>query len=157
MDKKVFFNQNGVTVSKTRFIVRGQLYEIKNISSMSYVEVPPTHRLSILSFLTGALLVLDEGDLFAVGGCLILVGIILFFAAKPTYVLSVRMPDGEKEALISSDKEHVERVIQAINASIGSTKRLEEIEMMKTELIKEHALRNEVAAENPKLISRLVE
>ncbi len=119
MDKKVFFSQYGVTVSKTRFIVRGQLYEINKISFLTYQRLKPNRWFAMACMAIGVLLVLDEGDLFAFGGCLILLGIVAWVAAKPKYAVMLTMPEGEVRALVSTDLPHVERVIQALNTSRG--------------------------------------
>ena len=119
MDKKVFFNQDGVTISKTRFIVRGQLYEINKISFLAYQRLKPKRWFAMACMAIGMLLVLDEGDLFAFGGCLILLGIVAWVAAKPKYAVILTLPEGEVQALVSTDLPHVERVIQALNTSRG--------------------------------------
>lgn len=119
MDKKVFFTQDGVTVSKTRFIVRGQLYEISKVSFLTYQRLKPNRWFAMVCLSIGLLLVLDEGDLFALGGCLILAGIVSWVAAKPKYAVMLTMPEGDIQALVSTDQSHVERVIQALNASRG--------------------------------------
>lgn len=119
MDKKVFFNQDGVTVSKTRFIVRGQLYEINKISLLTYKKLKPKRWFAMICLSIGMLLVLDEGDFFAFGGCFILLGIVAWVATKPRYAIILKMPEGEVSALVSTDQPHVERVIQALDASRG--------------------------------------
>lgn len=119
MDKKVFFNQDGVTISKTRFIVRGQLYEINKISFLTYQRLKPKRWFAMACMVIGMLLVLDEGDLFAFGGCLILLGIVAWVSAKPKYAVMLTLPEGEVQALVSTDLPHVERVIQALNTSRG--------------------------------------
>ena len=119
MDKKVFFNQDGVTVSKTRFIVHGQLYEINKISALRYKKLLPNLLPAILCFSAGLLLASQEDQWFAFGGCFILLGIIVGFAAKPRHAIILDMPAGTTKALVSTDKPHVERVIQAIYASMG--------------------------------------
>jgi hypothetical protein len=119
MDKKVFFSQDGVTVSKTRFIVRGQLYEINKITLLTYKKLKPNRWFAMICISLGMLLVLDEGDLFAFGGCFILLGIIAWVASKARYAIILKMPEGEVQALISTDQPHIERVIQALNASRG--------------------------------------
>lgn len=131
MDKKVFFNQDGVTVSKTRFIVHGQLYEINKISLLTYKKLKPKRWFAMICIAIGMLLVLDEGDFFAFGGCFILLGIVAWVATKPRYAVILKMPEGEVQALVSSDQPHVERVIQALDASRGMS-HTESIEQAKT-------------------------
>jgi hypothetical protein len=116
---KGFFNQYGVTASKTRFIVRGQLYEINKISFLSYQRLKPNRWFAMACMAIGVLLVLDEGDLFAFSGCLILLGIVASAAAKPQYAVMLTMPEGEVQALVSTELPHVEKVIQALNTSRG--------------------------------------
>lgn len=131
MDKKIFFNQDGVTVSKTRFIVRGQLYEINKISLLTYKKLKSNRWFAMICLSIGVLFVLDEGDLFAFGGCFLLLGIVAWVAAKPRYAVIVKMPEGEVRALVSTDQSHVERVIQALNAS-RQMSHLEPFELAKT-------------------------
>lgn len=119
MDQKVFFSQDGVTVSKSRFIVRGECYEINHISLLTYKKLKPNRWVAMVCLAIGMLLVLDEGDFFAFGGCFILLGIVAWVATKPRYAIILKMPEGEIQALVSSDQLHVERVTQALNASRG--------------------------------------
>jgi hypothetical protein len=119
MDQKVFFSQDGVTVSKARFIVRSELYEINQISLLTYKKLKPNRWVAMVCLAIGMLLVLDEGDFFAFGGCFILLGIVAWVATKPRYAIILKMPEGEVQALVSTDQAHVERVAQALNASRG--------------------------------------
>lgn len=73
---------------------------------------------------------LDEGVLFALGGCLILGGIITALTAQPRHVAVLVMRDGQRQAVISqavtsSDKTHVDRVINAIQSSMSNTQHME--------------------------------
>ena len=125
MDKKVFFSQNGVTVSKTHLTVLGQPVEIEHIFAISCKKLLPDYGLALLSLLVGILLIADEGELFAFGGCLILSGVIAGVAARPRYAIILTTDAGEVNALTSTDKPHVDRVIQAINISMGGNSQIE--------------------------------
>lgn len=115
---KVFFNESGVTVSSTHLRVHGKNYELKKISSVSYKNLSPNYSFSVFCLLLGLLLALDEGVLFALGGCLILGGIIAALTAQSKHVAVLVMPEGQRHAIISSDKTHVDRVINAIQTSM---------------------------------------
>lgn len=115
MDKKAFFSQEGVTVSQTRFVVLDKVYEIKRISTLTCKKSSPDFSLAILHLFIGVLLILNEDDLFALGGCFVLLGIIFSVAARPRYSIILSLPEGEVTALTSTDQQHVDRIIQAIH------------------------------------------
>ena len=49
MEEKIFFNEGGVTVSNSQFVVGGQTYAMSEITSMRSVKVNPSK--TILIFL----------------------------------------------------------------------------------------------------------
>lgn len=142
---KTIFNEGGVTVSSSQLSAAGQTYEIKKISLVGYKKVPPNFSYCVFCLLLGILLALDEGVLFAFGGCFILVGIIAALVAQPKHVVVLDMPEGQVDAVTSSDKAYVDRVIEAVQASMGSTYPVETLH---------RSIENE---ERPSFISRVVE
>lgn len=129
---KIFFNESGVTISSAHLTVHGQKYDIKNISSVGYKKLPPNYSLCVFCFLLGVLLAVDEGILFAFGGCLILGGLIAALTAQAKHVVVIAMPERRLDAVISANKAFVDRVIEALQASMGNRGSTHHIEAIDT-------------------------
>lgn len=120
MDGKIYFSQDGIRVTKKEFIVKGEIYPIDKIDSISFRELEPRRWLSLLCLMAGLILLLQEDRLFAVGGLLLTVGLLLSICAKQKFAIVLRLPQGEKKALVGDDSEYLEQIIKALNAAIGS-------------------------------------
>ena len=48
------------------------------------------------------------------------VGIVLGICAKQKFAIVLRLPQGEKKALVGDDTEYLEQIIKALDATIGS-------------------------------------
>lgn len=106
-------------VSGFGLIVNGRLYEISKISSLTYKKLSPNYSYSVFCLLLGLALIIDEGKLFAFGGCFVFTGILTLFLAKPRHVVVLTLPEGHKDVVMSTDKAHIDRVIQALEASMS--------------------------------------
>ena len=122
MEEKIFFNEGGVTVSNSRFVVGGQTYAMSEITSIKSVKVNPSK--------TGPLILLFTSFLFArkaresniytltVGILMILplvIGLIWLFRLKPKYKIIWNTSSGRTLAYARKDKEFIETVVTALN------------------------------------------
>ncbi len=122
MDEKVFLNNQGVSVSNSRFIVDGQTYAMNNVTSVKTDVSQPSRAANILFIVLGVLVLLGGG-----GGASIVVGLLMVVASvyfwtknKPKHLVVLNTSSGETQALESQDEAFIERVVSALNESIVS-------------------------------------
>lgn len=112
MEEKIFFQQDNIVVTNTRFSVDGQTYAMSGITSVkSKAEVVPMWAKVIL-FLLGLILIPLYGF-----GLLVIIGI---FFLKSRYSVMLSSASGETKALQSKDKALIDNIINALNQAIIS-------------------------------------
>lgn len=126
VSEQVIFNQNGIFVSKSRFIDGGQTYAMAGVTSVKmYVETPsikgPIAAMVIgIFFLLGGLESLFRGNIavFLFGVVLFSLGLWIFKKRVPVYRVLLHSSSGEQKASASQSKEFIEQVIAALNQAI---------------------------------------
>lgn len=119
MDEKLFFNQNNVSVSNSRFIVDGQTYAMNGVTSVKTGKKEPARVGPIILALVG-ILILFGGEIGPIFIGLIMIGLAVFWWKKQKPELSVVLnsSSGEAQALKSQDADFINGVIEALNNSI---------------------------------------
>lgn len=123
MEEKIFFDQNGVTVTNTRFISSGQTFVMSNITSVkNLIETPPKGGPLIITAIGViiALAGLSNSSFGAVitGAIIGAIGILWLNALKPKYYVALSTASGETRALTSEDKDYIETIVTALNSAI---------------------------------------
>jgi hypothetical protein len=120
---EIAFNERGVSVARNGLSAAGQLFALRDIRGLRVVterknKVVPL--LVSLAGLAGAVAggVFGSGAGLALGTMLIVVGYLSWLTQDVTHRLIVAMPDGEREALMSTDLDFVERVEQAVRDAL---------------------------------------
>lgn len=141
-EERVLFEENQVRVTNLRAIFENKTYAMSNITSVSLESSEPSSCVSatlllvgigllglfvvFLFFLaeTGSEVAFPLGEalnasmfLLLGGGCLA-ASIRLRKLAKPTYTVRISSASGESNALSSADRDHVERIVRAMNQAI---------------------------------------
>lgn len=119
MEEKIFFEAENVSVSNSRFIVKGQTYVMSNVTSVKTGVEKAKKSTGIYMILAG-LFVLFNVQSVLWGCVLIAFGILAFIGAKEQYSVILCTSSGETEALTSEDKLYIEKVMAALNHSIVS-------------------------------------
>jgi hypothetical protein len=120
MEEKIFFNEDNVTVSNSRFIVSGQTYAMSNVTSVKSGKIEPDHGSSGILGVIGLACLFGSGWVFFAGLLLIALAIFIFLNNKPTYSVILNTASGENQALTSTDKQYISEVINSLNESIVS-------------------------------------
>ncbi|AZN35133.1 DUF6232 family protein [Iodobacter ciconiae] len=120
MDEKIFFNQENVSVSNSRFIVNDQTYAMSNVTSVKSGITEPQRGGSIFLIVIGLLCLFGSGWVFGLGCILIVLGISAWLGAKTQYSVILNTSAGENQALVSEEKAYIEDVITALNDAIVS-------------------------------------
>ncbi len=119
------FNERGVALTRNGLSAAGQIFALREIRHVRVVTVQKNKALPIaisLAGLAGAVAggAFRSGAAVALGVMLVVVGGLTWLSQDVTHRLVVVMPDGEREALSSTDLEFVQRVEQAVRAALES-------------------------------------
>lgn len=116
MDEKVFFERDQVKVTNARFIVGGQTFAMKNITSVQADVTKPNRLWPILLVVLG-LFIWTKGSAPA-GITFFAAGLIILATQRTKYHVTLRSAGGETKALTSQQHKYVADVVAALNESI---------------------------------------
>jgi ABC-type siderophore export system fused ATPase/permease subunit len=119
VEEKIFFEEDDVSVSNSRFIVNGQTFAMGNVTSVKTGVEEAKKGGAIVIGIIG-LLLLFSGKALLVSIIIIGVGILVFNAAQDKYSVVLSTSSGENQALTSGDKSYIEKVVVALNDAIVS-------------------------------------
>lgn len=114
--ERVFFDNNGVTVTNTRFVVPSQTYAMAGITSVQFFTDKPSWVPVFVCFAITALTMAGNNNIWVVG-MPFLTGVALLFR-RPVHHVVLSVSSGETRALNSKDKQHIAAVIHALNEAI---------------------------------------
>lgn len=117
MEEKIFFEYEDVKVTNSRFISGGQTYVMNNITSVKPFEQNPSRIGGIVVFLIG----------LAAMSSNVLVGLLVCAAAayflyqqKTVFHILLATSAGETKALVTYQRDYLDKVIAALNNAIVS-------------------------------------
>jgi hypothetical protein len=124
-----FFNEGGIAVTKTRFIVHGETYALANVSSVRGIKIPAkSGDLAVGVGLGGGLLLLGLGcigedlrvaaGLAILGLVLLVVSIVAIRRRKPTYLIMLNTAGGEIKTCGNNDYAYMKLILDALNRAI---------------------------------------
>ncbi|RKT21131.1 hypothetical protein B0G69_4505 [Paraburkholderia sp. RAU2J] len=114
------FNDRGVSVTRNALSSAGQVFPLRDILGVQVVTVPKNKVLPVTISVLG-LIGAIAGVIFGspagivCGVMLVVVGWLTWATQDITHRLMVQTADGEREALMSTDREFVERVGAAVD------------------------------------------
>lgn len=117
MNKKVFFQQENISVTERALTVNNQTYDMHAIHAARLQVIKPKRELAILWIFVGLLLLLEEGALFAIGGLSVIVGVLTWVTKTQQYAVIIQTQAAEHEVFTSSDRVTAEKVIHALDAA----------------------------------------
>ncbi len=120
MDEKIFFSQNEVSVSNSRFIVDGQTYAMSNVTSVKSGVTPPELAGFVVIIVIGLACLFGSGWVFVGGLVAIALGVSGWIGSNATYSVILNTSSGENQALVSEDEEYIKQVISSLNDAIVS-------------------------------------
>ena len=114
------FNDRGVSVTRNALSSAGQVFPLRDILGVQVVTVQKNKALPRAISLVGLVGVIVGGILrspvgMVCGTMLIVVGWLTWVTQDVTHRLMVQTSNGEREALMSTDREFVERVSAAVH------------------------------------------
>ena len=120
MAEEIFFNDDSVYVSNSRFIVNSKTYAMSNVTSVQFGFKPGFRGRSWLAVIIGLFCLLGQGWLVTVGWFLIIVGALSWWRTKSKYSLILHTLTGGYHALESDNSLYIREVIDALNEAIVS-------------------------------------
>jgi len=120
MEEQTFYKRGNVLVSSSRFVVDGQTYVMRNVSSVKAGQTPGSKKeANIVGLLALPFFFAGEAGLWVVV-LLLLFFLHLRYQVKPLYTVVLMTTAGENQALTSTDKQYVDAVVKALNEAIVS-------------------------------------
>lgn len=115
--ESVYFDNAGVTVTKSRFIVNGKTYTMNGVTSVRQEINQPWKGQAVLGFI--GVLLFFSGDFEGIfPGLLIFAGAIFWFIKSKKYLIHLSSASGEVQALSNSDSGFIGNIISALNQAI---------------------------------------
>lgn len=119
MNKEIYFNQDGVSISSSHLSVNGNTYTIESILFFRITETNFWRSLSFIFMILGFLLMVDEGPLFVIGGVIFFAGLLTWMNVHASYSLLITTSEAETTALVTFDKLFIEKMVEALYASMA--------------------------------------
>ena len=120
------FNDRGVSVTRNALSSAGQVFPLRDVVEVRVVTVQKNKVLPFTISLLGLVGAIVGGVFrspvgMVCGVMLIVVGWLTWVTQDVTHRLMVQTSNGEREALMSTDREFVERVSAAVHEAKGAT------------------------------------
>ena len=120
----IYFQQNGITVTNSRFIVGNQTFAMRNVSSVQAVRYNASKGGSITLLTIGGVMLFigfSVSGFWALFGLLMIgLGILWLSKLRPTFSVILATTGGEVRALQSFDMAFINAVVAALNQSMIS-------------------------------------
>jgi len=117
-NEKIFFKDTNVLITQSRVVIFNKTYSLRNISSVNMLVKHKT----VTKFFSLSLLIIGLMGIFneVYGLGIISIGIsaILFFFMKDEFIVRISSNSGENNALVSKNKDYIQKVVNAINEAI---------------------------------------
>ena len=116
VEEQVFFNENGVLVTNTRFQLQGQMFAMAGVTSVGVTKDVPSYNGPLVMGLLG--IVLFALEVYLVGLGFLLFGGLWFWALKTEYHLTLTTAAGQQRVTSSKDEEFMASLRQALTNAI---------------------------------------
>ncbi len=112
-----FYRDETVLVTQSRYVTSSKTYAMRNISSVHTFEIVKSKTLPGILILIGFLMLFSE-EMRIVGGVILFLGVLILLLMKNDYAVRISTNSGEANSIVSSDREYVEKVVNALNEAI---------------------------------------
>ena len=110
-----YSDDRGVRITNTRAIFGKKTYVMGNISSISLGQKSPNYTFAIILVLCGLVSMFISAIL---GLIVCIIGILVALFAKGEYTVKITSASGETDALVDSDKDYIQDVVNAMQEAI---------------------------------------
>ena len=119
-----YYEGSSVRVTNARAILGAKTYAMANITSVAIGKQSANRTPGVIIALigliiTGIIAASDGGGGgIAIGVIVLIVGIVVAVLAKNTYIVRIGSASGEADALVSTNKEYINKIVSAMNEAI---------------------------------------
>jgi hypothetical protein len=120
----IYYSDNGVRVTSTRFIVDSITFPLQGITSIRAIHIPVSKTASIILFVVGLIMFFagfgtnNGGGLIILGFILAAIAVYWFNILKDDYGVQITTSAGESKPLVSKNQKYIENVTRALNEAI---------------------------------------
>ncbi|MDE7363580.1 MAG: hypothetical protein K2N27_01640 [Ruminococcus sp.] len=118
MSEQVFFDNGVVSVTSARCILRGQTIPVRSLNAVSMLQENPPKTFPIILVIIGVILLLCKVWLW--GAIIAVAGAAWLYFMKKIYYVHIETSSGSSNAYGSTDKAHIQEIVDAINDAIIS-------------------------------------
>jgi hypothetical protein len=116
--ERIFYQDEKVTVTQSRFISYNKTYAMRNISSVALSKLEKSRAYPIILIILGIFLIFTGGTIQLIGVGVAAIGVIWILLMKDEYSVRISTNAGELDSLISEDYSYVEKVVNALNEAM---------------------------------------
>ena len=132
--EKIYYEDKDVNITNLYAIIMDEIYPMTDISSVAMKTKPPNFSVAIISAVIGVSLLICGGitvgspdskdykdiliGVIIVGIILVVVGFVVGFPLKKTYVVKICCASTESDAIVSKDKEYIQGIVDSIKQAI---------------------------------------
>ncbi len=133
----IYTDGHNVKVTPYQFIVGSHRYKLGGITNVQMHSIAPNRTPGIVAAFIGIIAIIcgtfnlippdvySLGDIFItsnklsilVGGLLILIGMVWIFLHHTKYAVRITTAEGEKNTVISPEKDYIHQIVNAINSA----------------------------------------
>lgn len=115
-EEKIFYTNNGISISNSRFMVGSTTYAMNGVTSVKMGKKDPEYG-GAITLLIIAIAIMYFWSVWIGLGALAL-SVVIFASLKPNYIVVLNSSSGESEALVSENLKYITDVIEALNTAI---------------------------------------
>lgn len=115
--EKIFYNDEDVTITQSRYVTNTKTYAMRNISSVAIFEVSQNYSLQIILLLLGLVMLVVE-DVRIIATIIIAISIYWIIKTKGKYAVRISTNAGETNSIVHTDKIYVKKVVNALNEAM---------------------------------------
>ncbi|SAL56873.1 DUF6232 family protein [Caballeronia humi] len=117
------FNERGVTLSRVGLSAAGQMFPLRDLRSARVVRIDRKKPLPIIMAVVGLATVvagifIGSGAALVLGVMIAVVGYLSWITQDVIFQLLVTTPDGEREVIITTDREFADRLARLVHEAI---------------------------------------
>ena len=118
--EKIFYQDDAVIVTQSRFISGGTTYAIRDISFVRKCKISKDIKdilTPIFYIVVGIIFLIFSLDLFfrIVGGICVIIGILWVSLVKQKFSVRININKGKEDSFISKDEELIAKIVEAVN------------------------------------------
>jgi hypothetical protein len=109
-----FLDEQGITVTNSRFVAGGRTFAMSGITSVHTTRTDPSRKGPIILIVLGLIFLAAYG----IGLLGIIGGVLWWMSQKPEFSIVLSSASGQVQAYTSQDSDFISRIVGAVNEAI---------------------------------------